>query len=261
MNLKEKMQAVPIIKHPVLYLAIVLSFLILSITPILSNIPNGELLLMMCYGAMLIFTVTIGFKDFGPFYNNRGNFFNLMKQTINIWICLWISSVLVLPFLATNDPQQLGQYSFPFSWSFVVNTAAKCLFIGIGEEIFKVCLFFLFYWALAKRSKNHVISCVISVFITSFIFGLLHIGYNPLEWLGIAMLIGGHTVVYFYFLLKYQTIIPLMLAHALQDFLAVMKLTEGINVQDILSCIMLISFIVLTIKNLVKRKSYHPCEM
>ena len=36
-------------------------------------------------------------------------------------------------------------------------------------------------------------------------------------------------VVYFYFLFKYRTIVPLMLAHALQDFLVTMEHTEGLS--------------------------------
>ncbi|MBQ4164348.1 MAG: CPBP family intramembrane metalloprotease, partial [Turicibacter sp.] len=63
----------------------------------------------------------------------------------------------------------------------------------------------------------------------SLFFGLLHINYNYDQWLNITLIIGAGSLVYFYFLLKYQTIVPLMIAHGLQDFLVCLEQTEELT--------------------------------
>ncbi len=80
-------------------------------------------------------------------------------------------------------------------------------------------MFFILYWLGVKVSKHKLSSCIISVIVTSFFFGLLHSNYNYDQWLNITLIIGVGALVYFYFLFKYQTIVPLMIAHGLQDFL------------------------------------------
>lgn len=241
MNLKEKIHAIPIIKQPLLYLGVVISFLLALF--LLPKTNKGLWLVPVWYSALLIFTVTIGFKEFGPLYHQERNFFNLMKQTINIFFMTLVSNHLLQLASSINNPQQLQQHSYSFSWSQVVYYATSSLFVGIGEEIFKVCIFFFFYWALVKISTKRFIPCLVSVIITSFIFGALHSHYNPDQWLDITILIGGQTVLYFYFLLKYQTIIPLMLAHALWDFMIATSLSFEINYQAILSLIFCICVI------------------
>ena len=52
--------------------------------------------------------------------------------------------------------------------------------------------------------------------------------------MNITLNIGVGALVYFYFLFKYQTIVPLMIAHGLQDFIVSLELTqelEGIHFQ------------------------------
>ena len=58
MKLKEKMVAVPIIKHPMVYLLLVLVFLVMLRTPILSVFSRPEMILMIYLGIFLIFSVT-----------------------------------------------------------------------------------------------------------------------------------------------------------------------------------------------------------
>ena len=131
-------------------------------------------------------------------------------------------------FLSANDPQLLDQITYPLTAAHVVHELARYSLVGIGEEIFKFCVFLILYWVGVRVIKNRMISCIISVLVTSFFFGLLHINYNYDQWLNITLIIGSGTVVYFYFLFKYRTIVPLMIAHALQDFLVTMEHTEGL---------------------------------
>ena len=81
MKLKEKMVAVPIIKHPMVYLLLVLVFLAMLRTPILSVFSRPEMILMIYLGIFLIFSVTVGFKEIGPFYNKGGGIINLIGIT------------------------------------------------------------------------------------------------------------------------------------------------------------------------------------
>ena len=74
-------------------------------------------------------------------------------------------------------------------------------------------------------------------------FGYLHINYNLDQALNITLIIAISAVVYFYFLIKYQTIIPLMIAHGLQDFLVSLELTselEGIYILSVYTMFILV---------------------
>ena len=229
MKLKEKMVAVPIIRHPMMYLGVVLGFLVLLRTPILSSISRPDFVLTAYLGLFLIFSVTIGFKEIGPFYNKGAGVINLIGMTGVVYMGGILAESLVGNFLSANDPQLLEQYTFDLSWQYVLNHLARYSLVGIGEEIFKVCIFLILYWIGVKVSGKKIGACLVSVFITSLFFGLLHINYNYDQWLNITLIIGTGSLVYFYFLLKYQTIVPLMIAHGLQDFLVCLEQTEELT--------------------------------
>ena len=229
MKLKEKMVAVPIIKHPMVYLLLVLVFLVMLRTPILSVFSRPEMILMIYLGIFLIFSVTVGFKEIGPLYNKGGGIINLIGITGAVYICGILAESFTGYFLSANDPQLLDQYTFHLSGPYVLNQLARYSLVGIGEEIFKLCVFFILYWLGVKVSKHKLGSCIISVIATSFFFGLLHSNYNYDQWLNITLIIGVGALVYFYFLFKYQTIVPLMIAHGLQDFLVSLEHTEELT--------------------------------
>lgn len=226
MRLKEKMVAVPIIKHPMVYLLMVLGFLVLLRTPILLVVSRPEVILTVYLGLFLIFSVTFGFQEFKPFYNKGKGVINLLGMTGIVYIFGILSESLVAYFLSANDPQLLEQYSFHLSWQYVLYHLSRYSLVGIGEEIFKICVFLVLYWGGFKLSGRKFGSCIVSILLTSLLFGLLHINYNYDQWLNITLIIGAGTLVYFYFLFKYQTIVPLMIAHGLQDFLVSLEHTE-----------------------------------
>ena len=67
------------------------------------------------------------------------------------------------------------------------------------------------------------------VFFSALLFGGLHIDYNVEMWAVITLGIGLGACVEFYFLFKYKTIVPLILAHAFQDIINTMMHTEQIG--------------------------------
>lgn len=242
MKLKENLVAVPMIKNPMMYLLVVMIFLAMLRTPILSVFSNPGAILLMYLGVFLIFSVTLGVKEIGPFYNKAGGVMNLIGITAAVFVWGILAESFTGYFLSAHDPQLLSQYTYQLSWPFVLNELARYSLVGIGEEIFKICVFLILYWIGVKISKRKMASCLISVMVTSLLFGLLHINYNYDQWLNITLIIGAGALVYFYFLLKYQTIVPLMIAHALQDFLVTMEHTEtlnGIYSSFLMGCILL----------------------
>ena len=234
MRIKEKMVTMPLIKHPMLYFFMVMGFLSILTTPILSFTSRPDLVLLVYLGLFLLFSVTVGFEEIGPFYNKSSGIINLIGMTGTVYITCILVENLTGYFLAANDPQLLDQYSYELSWQYVLNHFSRYCLVGIGEELFKFCVFLFVYWFGVKISGKKLISCIISVLLTSLLFGLLHVNYNYSQWLNITLIIGMSSVVYFYFLFKYQTILPLMIAHGLQDFIVSLELTqelEGIHFQ------------------------------
>lgn len=229
MSVKTKMKETPIIEHPLAYFIVVLVFLLLLRTPILMNVSNPEFVLMGYFCLFLLFSVTIGFKEFQPFYNKGNGMIDLIKMTGAVFIACLVMESLVSQLLSASDPQLLNQYSFHLSWNYVIHELSHYSLVGIGEEIFKFSLFLWLYWFGMKLSGKRLGSCILAVFLTSLLFGLLHINYNYEQWFNITVIIGLSAVIYFYFLFKYQTILPLMLAHGLQDFLVSLELTEELS--------------------------------
>ena len=83
-----------------------------------------------------------------------------------------------------------------------LNHFSRYCLVGIGEELFKFCVFLFVYWFGVKISGKKLISCIISVLLTSLLFGLLHVNYNYSQWLNITLIIGMSSVVIFTFYLS-----------------------------------------------------------
>lgn len=211
------------------YVAVVFGFLFLLKTPILADNPYGELFLMGYHGVFLIFSVTIGFKEIAPLYNKAGGIWRLLMITGGILFFSAMVEAVVGTFLAADDPQQLEQYSFQLTGKYVTVSFVRYWLVGIGEELFKYMVFLILYYPLYKVLKNCWMPFILATFITCFFFGFLHANYNPDEWLTITLIIASGAVVYFYFLVKYQTILPLMIAHFFQDFMVSLELTEQLE--------------------------------
>ncbi|MDB8543421.1 CPBP family glutamic-type intramembrane protease [Turicibacter sanguinis] len=211
------------------YVLVVFGFLFLLKTPVLAGNPYSEFFLMSYHGVFLIFSVTIGFKEIAPLYNKEGGIWRMLLLAGAILFFSALVEGVVGGFLAADDPQQLGQYSFELSRKYVTVSFVRYALVGIGEELFKYMIFLILYYPLCKLFKSYWLPLLISTFVTCFFFGFLHANYNPDEWLTITLIIASGAVVYFYFLIKYQTIIPLMFAHFFQDFLVSLELTEQLE--------------------------------
>ena len=211
------------------YVLVVFGFLFLLKTPVLAGNPYSEFFLMSYHGVFLIFSVTIGFKEMAPLYNKEGGIWRMLLLAGAILFFSALVEGVVGGFLAADDPQQLEQYSFELSRRYVTVSFVRYALVGIGEELFKYMIFLILYYPLCKLFKSYWLPLLISTFVTCFFFGFLHANYNPDEWLTITLIIASGAVVYFYFLIKYQTIIPLMFAHFFQDFLVSLELTEQLE--------------------------------
>lgn len=229
-HFKDQCRKIPLISSNWFwYVLVVFGFLFLLKTPVLAGNPYSEFFLMSYHGVFLIFSVTIGFKEMAPLYNKEGGIWRMLLLAGAILFFSALVEGVVGGFLAADDPQQLEQYSFELSRKYVTVSFVRYALVGIGEELFKYMIFLILYYPLCKLFKSYWLPLLISTFVTCFFFGFLHANYNPDEWLTITLIIASGAVVYFYFLIKYQTIIPLMFAHFFQDFLVSLELTEQLE--------------------------------
>lgn len=229
-SFKEGCRKIPLISSNwIWYVCIIMGFLLLLKSSVVAGSRYGELILMSYHGVFLIFSVTVGFKDIAPLYRKEGGIWRLIILTGGILFFSAIVESGIGMLLGADDPQQLDQYSFDLTGNYVMVNFVRYILVGIGEELFKYMVFLILYYPLYKWCKKSWLSFIVSTFITCFFFGFLHVNYNPGEWLTITLLLGSGAGVYFYFLVKYQTIIPLMMAHFFQDFLVSLELTEQLN--------------------------------
>lgn len=243
MSFRENVERIPVIKHKFSYVLMIILFLLLLKTPFLYWTGIKEQGIMFSHCAFLLFSVTIGLREFHPYYNKSTGIWRVMTMAMTIFLCSFIAENLVGALLQANDPQQLEQYTFHVSWRYTLNHFGRYSLVGIGEEIFKWMFFLILYAFTFKACKRSMIAFMISTVTTSLIFGYLHINYNLDQALNITLIIAASAVVYFYFLIKYQTIIPLMIAHGLQDFLVSLELTselEGIYILSVYTMFILV---------------------
>lgn len=226
----EGCRKIPLVSsHWVYYVLVAFGFLFLLKSPFLAGNPYSDFILMSYHGVFLIFSVTIGFKEIAPLYNKKGGILRIIALTGAILFFSAVVENFVGSLLAADDPQQLEQFSFELTGRYVTVNFVRYWLVGIGEELFKYIIFLVLYYPLYKVFKNCWAPFLISMFITCFFFGFLHGNYNPDEWLTITLIIASGASVYFYFLIKYQTIIPLMIAHFFQDFMVSLELTEQLE--------------------------------
>lgn len=244
MSFREKIEQIPLIKHKFLYLCMILLFLLLLRTPILGWTGIGEQGITLFHCVFLLFSVTIGLHEFRPYYNKSTGVFRVIIMAMTIFLWSFLVENFIGALLSSHDPQQLEQYTFQLSWPYVFNHFGRYSLVGIGEEIFKWMVFLVFYNLCYQVGKNSILSFLISVIVTCLLFGYLHINYNLDQALNILLIIGSSAIVYFYFLIKYQTIIPLMIAHGLNDFLVSLEMTSELEGIFILSVYVMFLFVV-----------------
>lgn len=212
---------------PYTYLALIIGFVYILKDHIIVKIglqQYGHIiipLILCCIG------LTIGYKDIDKYVNWQGDFSKNIGITIKCWLLAGMATLIIYKMQSNIDVQQLDKLIIPLSkmWS---NVLAVVL-TGIGEEFFKFLCFITIFTLSIRLKISKVYAMLTGVILSSLFFGGLHIGYNTEMWVAITIGIGVGACVEFYFLFKYKSIIPLILAHALQDVMCVISHTEYIG--------------------------------
>lgn len=218
---------IQVTKTPYMYFIAVIGFIYVLKSDLLMRLGVYQYsriiipLILCCIG------ITIGYKDLDKYLNWKGG----MKRNLNITFICWALSgyatMLIYRTQSNTDVQQLDKIVIPLSklWSRICGL----MLTGIGEEFFKLICFVMIFTLVYRIGVSKAYSIIVGVVLSSLLFGGLHSNYNTEMWKVITLGIGLGTGVGFYFLFKYKTIVPLILAHAIQDIMVIVIHTEYIG--------------------------------
>lgn len=188
---------------------------------------------------MALYSATVGYKYVEPYISKvKNNVGDTLLTVILIMIAKGFLLRISFFLLNTNDPQGLSQHSNTFN-HFIYKDFLYYIFVGIGEELLN------FYILLTLISFiNRKYRFIISVLITSIIFGMLHsINWPILAAFPIAL---SH-MPYIYSYGRYKSLLPAMIAHAISDMLVALTLIPGM--ESIIANILQISVFIIMVTN------------
>ena len=189
-------------KKAIMYLLCV-PVTILFITLPTKNYLGGilHLLFLISYG------LTLGFKDIKGYIRK----INSWKDTFYIGTKLLIISIVIIGIflIGDNDPQGISKLEY--SGEATMLLLSKLPLIAVGEEFFK---FFVFMGLLSLIRIPIRHRLVIVTMLSSFIFGYMHvINYK----ITAGLILSLCDIPYCIFFIYYQSILPLIIAHFIQD--------------------------------------------
>ena len=161
-----------------------------------------------------LFGVTYTYKNLSPYIRNITNFKTTVTVSAKLFVVTSICTYLAL-LVVGRDPQNIGNLSLTNTQYYLL--LLDLPFTAIGEEVFKVLMLLAFLRLFAPLKNNKFI---VSLLLSSFIFGLLHINYNYASSLKIIFAIGVTAIPSFLFFLYYKSIYPSIIVHFFLDFMA-----------------------------------------
>lgn len=206
---------------------------------------------IVMYAITIIGMVTYGYSDISSFLTRKYS----IKKNIGIGIGIFLTSgavsLIVRFLLKTTNPQNLvAGEMLTIDYLKEINLL---LLLPFAEEFFKFMLLIFIYKVVTKFSANKQIGLWGSMLATCLIFGAMHMHYNYDKALVITLSLGLGTMVYLWVLMKYKCIIPLIIAHFLQDFGAFTRMWEhGQGIFNIINIFFVIFIIYMGIKDIRK---------
>jgi len=191
-----------------------------------------------------LYSATIGYKYIEPYIskvkNKRENIFLVALYILLLSLFFRIPGFLI----AGRDPQGLSGITTDFR-NFIYIGFFKYIFVGIGEELFN---FYILLTLISFIKGKH--RFIVSILITSTIFGLLHGIYWPI--LSVFPIGFGH-IPYIYSYGKYKSLLPAMFAHSLMDILSTLYSIPGI--ENLLTFFIQITFFIFIVKHWNKARA------
>ncbi|MGL4337476.1 MAG: CPBP family glutamic-type intramembrane protease [Turicibacter sp.] len=255
-SFKNGINEIPVTNRRLMFSVIVTLAFLLYFFPIFKT-PTLRLTQgILCNALLLIMALTLASKETKQYLNIGTGYSQIIFNSISIMIVSQFLQSLTIQFYSVSDPQNLSRFQYDFSPGYFTNQLIKYMFVGVGEELFKLFFFFVIYSLLTTLSKHKykLFNCCICILITCLLFGVLHVNYNVSNWQVIVIAIALSASVNFYFLFKYQSIIPLMIAHAAKDMLVFITLmnTHGLEIRLHLRHLLIIIWLILGAKQLLK---------
>jgi len=186
-----------------------------------------------------LYSAIFGYRYVEPYISKVKN--NVGDTLLTVILIIIAKSFLVgISFflLNTNDPQGLSQHSNTFN-HFIYKDFLDYIFVGIGEELFNFYILLTLISFIKGKYKF-----IISVLITSIIFGIVH----SINWPILAVFpIALSHIPYIYSYGRCKSLLPAMIAHAIVDMLVVLTLIPGM--ESIIVIIFQISVFIIMVTN------------
>jgi hypothetical protein len=193
------------------------SFIYLLQIPILAlllkcnNEKNIILHNSILWAFLILFGLTIGWQNISP-YLNKYNKSLTSTLYLGLELCLYeiLLAGITIFLMGTPDPQGIKDIGFSLQ-HFFTHEMLQTILIAVSEELFKVLIFigFLSFF----RNKN-LLTIYTAILIASFVFGGMHgFNYKLTSMLPIAI----SAIPSFIYLMKYNSIYPLIFCHFIFD--------------------------------------------
>lgn len=143
--------------------------------------------------------------------------FILGIRTLAYQTILAMISLILLSFININDPQGIKDFTYSLR-DFIYLFSFDIILTAIGEEFWKLLMILVSLRLLCNLKMHSLFKVALGVLIPSIVFGLAHnINYSNTAWIPIAVM----TIPSFIMFLKYKSILPLIIAHFIFDFISI----------------------------------------
>ena len=179
---------------------------------------------------LILFGLIIGWQNINPYLIRVENSWSkTFKKGFFLYLYEMLFAGIVILITGNSNPMGIANTTISIS-TYLHTQLLLPPIVAFSEEFFKF-LIFLAFISLIKLPKN--IPIIISIILSSFIFGYMHVFHHTLT---AGLPLAFSAIPSFIFLIKYKSIIPLIIAHFVLDTLAFISHIEiiGKNISGII---------------------------
>lgn len=223
-NLLIEKKQLPSKNRAILYAVVVFfSFVFLFFLRYVINSPVAS----MSWNLFInIFVLIIGWNDIWKYLRSVDSYkftFILGIRTVAYQTIVAMIFLILLSFVNINDPQGIKDFTYSLR-EFLYLFSFDIILTAIGEEFWKLLMILTVLRLVANIRIPIFLKLTIGLLIPSIIFGLAHnINYLNTAWIPIAAM----TIPSFVMFLKYKSILPLIIAHFIFDFISIVGKVEN----------------------------------
>lgn len=230
-------------KTIIYFVVIVFSFLFLYF---LNTVLNSPVAGMSWNIFINICILIIGWNDIWKYFKrinrNVKLTFIIGIRTLAYQTLVAIVFLLMLSFININDPQGIKDFTYSFKEFFYL-FSLDLILTAVGEEFWKLLMILIVAKLIYKFKVLPHLKFTLIITIPSIVFGLAHnINYQNTAWIPIAAM----TIPSFIMFLKYKSIVPLIIAHFIFDFISITSKIDsfGSIVINILAVVLIAVYLI-----------------